>query len=86
MEKLLVIKKMKGFGFTLNEISDFLELLELNSASCENVSEKMFEKVKLIDAKIKELKEMKNLIIDGLNSCPPQENKSDNCPLISVGI
>lgn len=84
LEKLLVIKKMKGFGFTLNEISGFLELLELNSASCENVSEKMFEKVRLIDAKIKELKEMKSLIIDGLNSCPAQENKSDNCPLISV--
>lgn len=75
---------MKGFGFTLNEISDFLELLEFNSASCENVSQKMFEKVRLIDDKIKELKEMKNLIIKSLNSCPSQENKSDNCPLISV--
>ena len=52
LEKLLVIKKMKGFGLTLNEISDFLDLLALNSASCENVAEKMFEKIRLIDEKI----------------------------------
>ena len=51
LEKLLVNKKMKGFGFTLNGVSDFLKLLEFNTASCENVSQKMLEKVRLIDKK-----------------------------------
>ena len=82
LEILIIIKKMKGFGFTLNEITEFLNLLELNSASCENVSQKMFEKVKLIDDKIKDLNNMKTLIMDSLNSCPNQGNRSENCPLI----
>ena len=82
LQKLLTIKRMKGFGFTLKEISEFLELLELNSATCENVSQKMFKKVGLIDNKIKELQEIKNLIIDGINSCQPPKKKSENCPLI----
>ncbi len=86
LERLLVIKKMKGFGLTLNEIADFLELLELNSASCENVSEKMTRKVRLIDDKIKELEAMKNLIIKSLNACPRQESETDNCPLIAAEI
>jgi len=55
-------------GVTLNEISDFLGLLEFNTAACENVSQKMLEKVRLIDKKIKELKEMKSLIIGCLDS------------------
>lgn len=84
LEKLLVIKKLKGFGFTLNEICDFLELMKLNSATCEIVSEKFLIKIKLIDNKIKELKEMKSLVIDVFNSCPSPNKKSNNCPLISV--
>lgn len=68
LEKLLVNDEMKGFGVTLNEISDFLGLLEFNTAACENVSQKMLEKVRLIDKKIKELKEMKSLITGSLDS------------------
>ena len=84
LEKLLTIKKLKGFGFTLNEISGFLQLLDTNAASCENISQKMMEKVNLIDVKIKELKEMKTLIIKILKSCPVEENTSENCPMASV--
>nr|WP_321232771.1 MerR family transcriptional regulator [uncultured Psychroserpens sp.] len=86
LEKLIIIKKMKGFGLTLNEISDVLDLLDSNSASCENVSEKMFEKVKLIDHKIKELRAMKRLITNGIKSCSTQETESSNCPLIFEDI
>ncbi|WP_163627744.1 MerR family transcriptional regulator [Muricauda sp. TY007] len=86
LEKLLIIKKMKGFGFTLNEISDFLGLMEFNTASCENVSQKMLEKVRLIDKKMKELNEMKSLIIGSLDSCAPEESKSTSCPLVSVNF
>ena len=86
LEKLLVIKKMKGFGFTLNEIADFMELLELDSASCGNVSKKMIKKVALIENKIRELKEMKKLIVNGMEFCPNQDEKSENCPLISIDL
>lgn len=82
LEKLQAIKKMKGFGLTLNEIADFLKLLERNAASCQNVSQKMLEKVKLIDEKISALKKMKRLITDSLDSCRSQEDISETCPLV----
>lgn len=86
LEKLLFIKKMKKFGFTLKEISEFLQLLEFNTASCKNVSEKMSEKVRVIDDKIEELEEMKGRIIESLNSCLSRERMLGNCPLVSVDL
>ncbi len=82
LQRLYTIKRMKGFGFTLNEISEFLELLELNSASCDNVSKKMFDKINLVDEKIKELEKIKSLVLTGLKSCRPPKNNSENCPLL----
>ena len=86
LEKLLAIKKLKGFGFTLNEISGFLELLDINSLSCENISQKMVEKIRTLDAKINELKEIKNLIVKTLNACPTPtpETETEHCPMVSV--
>lgn len=45
-QKLMTIKRIKGFGFTLNETAEFLELIEHHDASCENVSNKIADKVK----------------------------------------
>lgn len=86
LQRLLVIKRMKRFGFTLNEIAEYLDLLEINSASCENVSKKMIKKIDLIEEKIEELQNIKSLIINGLNSCSPPKNKAENCPLLIAGL
>lgn len=83
LKKLLAIKRIKGFGFTLNEAVAFLELIESNAASCENVSQKMLDKVCLIDEKIKELEAMKYLILDGINNCSAK-SMFDNCPLLLI--
>ena len=61
VNKLLAIKRIKGFGFTLNEVAEFLELIDLNTASCQNVSQKMLDKFRLIDEKIKELETLSYL-------------------------
>jgi DNA-binding transcriptional MerR regulator len=86
LQRLLVIIRMKRFGFTLNEIAEYLDLLEINSASCENVSKKMIKKIDLIEEKIEELQNIKSLIINGLNSCRPPKNKAENCPLLIAGL
>lgn len=85
LKKLLLIKKIKGLGFTLHEIAGFLELLELNSASCEKVSQKMFDKVEQIETRIKELQEMRKLIINNINNCN-SENKQGSCSKISGSL
>jgi DNA-binding transcriptional MerR regulator len=85
LQKLLVIKKLKGFGFTLNEAVEYLELIDNNAASCSNVAEKVKEKVKQIEQKISELLELRiamvNMITTCVNCCQP-DSENDNCPIL----
>jgi len=66
-QRLNFIKKAKGFGFTLNEIGDLLELVDLNKANCVTVQAKIMTKIEDINKKIQELENMKSLIYSGLN-------------------
>ncbi|MBN8788109.1 MAG: MerR family transcriptional regulator [Terrimonas sp.] len=69
LKKLLVIKRLKGFGFTLNETADLLALIEENVASCSTVNDKVKMKVKLINEKIKELQQIKNMLQNSVALC-----------------
>lgn len=84
LKKLLIIKKLKSFGFTLNESTDLLAMIEENFASCKSVSEKVDEKIKVIDKKIAELHEIKGMLLEGvelcLNGCEPEPDR--NCTMI----
>lgn len=84
LKKLLSIKRIKSFGFTLNEASEFLELIDHNNASCENVANKVYQKISLIDEKIKELQEMKSYMISGVSKCQNccTEESTDNCLML----
>jgi DNA-binding transcriptional MerR regulator len=73
LARLLTIKRLKGFGFTLNEVFDLLEMIEMNQASCKNVSSKISSKVVLLDEKIRELIALRTLLLNGVSKC------SDNC-------
>lgn len=64
LDRLFLIKKAKEFGFTLNETAEILELFELNSASCSELSTKMHSKISQIELKIQELINMKKMIIN----------------------
>ena len=86
LKRLLTIKVIKSFGFTLNETAEFLELIENNRASCDNVANKAEEKVKLIEAKIKELQSLKELLVDSVSQCQTccSPRSSENCALLEV--
>lgn len=87
--RLKSIKLMKGFGFTLNEVSDLLNLMDLNEATCASVESLAREKMELIKMKIIELEQIKKMLQDGLSNCKgtacnpnlPEEN----CPAIVAG-
>jgi DNA-binding transcriptional MerR regulator len=84
LKRLLIIKKLKSFGFTLNETADFLSMVEENMATCNVVNEKVEVKVKIIDEKIQELENIKNKLLNGvascLNGCAPTADR--NCTLL----
>lgn len=86
MLRLLLIKKVKRFGFTLNEIAELLQLKDQQSANCNLLKKKVNEKIIDIDRKILELQNMKNFITDELKKaqrqCSGTSNQS-NCELMS---
>ena len=85
LTKLLTIKRLKGFGFTLNEVADLLDMIEMNEASCKNVSHKINDKVTLLDEKIRELIAIRTLLLSGINKCTDgcnPELSDDNCPIL----
>jgi DNA-binding transcriptional MerR regulator len=84
-EKLLTVKRLKKFGFTLNEVSDLLDMIEVNEASCNNVSHKINEKVSLLDEKIAELIVVRSMLLSGAKKCKTGCNPSrvdDNCQIL----
>ena len=83
--RLLTIKRLKGFGFTLNEVADLLEMIEMNEASCKNVSAKISSKVSLLDEKIRELISIRTLLLNGVSKCADNCNPElpeDNCAIL----
>lgn len=84
-QKLISIKKIKSFGFTLNETASFLQLMYNGNISCENVTEKLSEKSNQIDEKIAELQSLKSQMISGINNCLYNccTTNSNNCQVFS---
>ena len=85
LNRLMLIKRAKGFGFTLNEIAEILDLCEMNAATCNVMSDKIQEKLTAIDQKIKELKAMKKMIYGKMKEaeqiCLPN-SENDNCQIV----
>lgn len=85
LTKLLTIKRLKAFGFTLNEVSDLLDMIEMNEASCKKVSHKINDKVTLLDEKIRELIAIRTQLLNGVTKCADgcnPELSDDNCPIL----
>ena len=84
-ERLLTIKRLKDFGFTLNEVADMLDMIEVNEATCNKVSHKISEKVELLDEKIKELVQIRTMLLTGAKKCAGYcnpEKAEENCPIL----
>ncbi|MEO5582825.1 MAG: MerR family transcriptional regulator [Saprospiraceae bacterium] len=69
LQRLMNIRQIKGFGFTLNEVSELLDMIDVNAASCNNVLDKFDDKVKKIDEKIRELIGIRTLLLNGQKAC-----------------
>lgn len=70
VNKLLVMKQLKEFGFTLTEIADLISLYEADLPVCSENIPKIKEKIRLIDEKIKQLKSVKQQLIQCMKNCP----------------
>lgn len=85
LERLFLIKKIKSFGFTLNETDELLEMIGMNTATCSSLSSKVTDKIAMIEAKIQELGEVKQMMTNLLgnkNSCCTPQVPDQNCPVL----
>lgn len=69
VDRLMLIKGAKTFGFTLKEIEQFLLLDDENRLICDSVSEIFESKVKAIEWQIKELQQLKAKLLDAQGVC-----------------
>lgn len=87
LERLKSIKRIKGFGFTLNEVMDLMDMININNATCENVSDLISQKVEVLDTKILDLLALRNQLVNGVKKCQDccnPEQPEDNCPILVV--
>lgn len=87
LDKLLLIKNAKNFGFTLNEIAELLTLFELNSASCPELNTKLNTKIAGIDKKILELQNLKKMIAEKafeIKERCQMKNSDENCEIVKI--
>lgn len=85
LQRLLTIKRLKGFGFTLNEIAELLAMIDMNEASCNNITDKISKKVDMIDEKIRDLLKVRNQLLNGVNACKEgckSEQPEENCSVL----
>ena len=86
LQRLLMVRRIKGFGFTLNETLDTLTMMEANEASCQNLSHKMDDKIKHLDDKIRELIEIRSLLLKSIKKCSTAcdpKGDDENCSLLA---
>ena len=73
LERLSFIKKAKALGFTLPEISEFLELKDFPENICRETRELAKFKVNEIDARILELTHFRSQLVDLVKRCRQSE-------------
>jgi MerR family Zn(II)-responsive transcriptional regulator of zntA len=69
LEKLMLIRKLKDMGFTLNEIDTFLELWREDDASCKNLKYTLENKITLVNEQIQRLDALKARLTQSLTKC-----------------
>lgn len=89
LDRLNMIKRIKNFGFTLNETLELLTLIDLNAATCDEVSNRVDEKVIIIENKISDLLNLRKQLINSVQTCRtccPPSSVDENCPIIFQGV
>jgi MerR family transcriptional regulator, copper efflux regulator len=89
LERLNLIKRIKNFGFTLNETAELLSLIAINAATCDEVSNRVNEKVAVIENKISDLLQLRQQLINNVQTCRDccqSISDDENCPIIIQDI
>src|SRR5262245_35597056 len=87
MERVELIKKMQALGFTLEQIRLMLELKFTHGHSCQNVRDRLREKLEAIDRQITDLRAFRNEVRTALEVCEDSlkvHSSEDFCPILEI--
>lgn len=68
-DRLMLIKTIKGLGFTLNEIDDFVGAWEDEDATCNNLTYHLLDKISRVDSQIQILEAVRSKLSRTLEKC-----------------
>ncbi|WP_270182305.1 Hg(II)-responsive transcriptional regulator [Alkalihalobacillus sp. CinArs1] len=85
IKRLLFIKKMQDFGFSLSEIHKLLGVVDKDSDRCQDMHQFVSEKLEDVEQKIKDLQRIQTILSE-LKACCPNEQDLYACPIIESVI
>lgn len=71
-ERIVLIKNLKEFGFTLNEIKEIIDSWETGIFECAIEKPKIMNRISSIEEKINQLAAMKNNLLKSIQNCPSE--------------
>ncbi len=83
IKKVNFIKKAKILGFSLKEIKELLLLRVDSITKCDEIKEHAQDKLKFVDQKIHELKQIKEALERLISQCT-KRLPTNECPIIEV--
>lgn len=83
VRRVLFIRKAKDLGFTLSETKDLLELRVSDTSACDDVAERARRKIATVEERIRELRRVRRVLHDLVETCAAQTETSD-CPILEV--
>jgi len=83
LQRLTFVRRAKELGFTLDEIRDLLKLRARRGASCSTVSAKARKKIVEIDARIDELKRLREALEVLADACTG-EVAIEDCSILAA--
>lgn len=83
VNEIRFIKRAQQLGFTLSEIKEMMALRVDDDISCGEVRVKAEEKYQDVMEKIEDLKRIKNLLIDLIESCEANA-QTDDCIILNA--
>ena len=84
VKRLRFIKRAQGLGFSLKEISELIALRsDLKGATCREVKQYAQDKVKTIEKKLYDLRQIRKRLKELIAVCD-EENPLNTCPILDA--
>ena len=84
VDRLRFIDRAKELGFTLSEVKGLLDLRVDEEATCQDVRERVQEKLQDIEAKIRDLCRIRDALSTLIDTCADRKSPTSDCPILDA--